>query len=266
MPIGIDGHVTAHKRNVGGAFCLGSVITVKLWDIRFVNVVNDLGPVLDLKLECLAVIDFRNGIEAKILFHFRRNLSRAHNVDIGSSARIGGSLHHCGNFRSEGIGGIKTEGYYTYSPSVITETTKEIVFSFRGFNVSLPITVNGVDSSEDTTGTPETPPEDTKPITPPETTQNNETDPITTQEPEVTTGPEETTQEPEVTTDTEITTAPDITTSSGEVTTDSGETTTDPGSDDDKNPVSLLSIWIIVIVIIVAALVALIIYYKKNFT
>jgi hypothetical protein len=151
------------------------------------------------------------------------------------------------------------EGYYTYSPTVITETTKEIVFSFRGFNVSLPITVNGVDSSEDTTGTPETPPEETT-ITPPET----ETDTITTQEPEVTTAPNETTEAPEVSSDPETTNTPEITTSPEEVTTDSSETT-DPG-DDKKDPVPLLYIWIAVIAIIVIALIALIIYYKKNFT
>ena len=151
------------------------------------------------------------------------------------------------------------EGYYTYAPTVITETTKEIVFSFRGFNVSLPITVNGVDSSEDTTGTPETPPEETT-ITPPET----ETDTITTQEPEVTTDPNETTEAPEVSSDPETTIAPETTNSPEDVTTDSSETT-DPG-DDKKDPVPLLYIWIAVIAIIVIALIALIIYYKKNFT
>ncbi len=150
------------------------------------------------------------------------------------------------------------EGYYTYSPSVITETTKEIIFSFRGLNVSLPITVNGIDSTDETTEP--TPPETTAPITPPETTPSTETDEITTQEPET----EVTTGTPEVTTDTEITTEPEITTSPNEVTTDSSETTEQNG--EEKDPAPLLYVWIAVIAVIVIALIALIIYYKKNFT
>ncbi len=155
------------------------------------------------------------------------------------------------------------EGYYTVFPSVITETTKEITFSFRGKSVSLPITVNGVDSSEVTTQPIEPP--TTEPITPPETTQNTDTtDEVTTQPPEVTTDPEESTEAPEVTTELETTTSPDVTTSPNEVTTD-GDETTDPNAGG-NGPSSFLYLWIIVIVIIVAALVALIIYYKKNFT
>ncbi len=154
------------------------------------------------------------------------------------------------------------EGYYTVYPSVITETTKEITFSFRGKSVSLPITVNGVDSSEVTTA-PIEPPITEPIITPPETTQGTDTtDEVTTQPPEITTDPSETTEDPEVTTEFETTTSPDVTTTPDEDTT-AGEETTEPFIDE---PSSFLYLWIIVIVIIVAALIALIIYYKKNFT
>ena len=156
------------------------------------------------------------------------------------------------------------EGYYTYSPSVITETTTEIVFSFRGMSVSLPITVNGVEITDVTTS-PIDPPVTTEPITPPETSPNDVTTDITTEPPEVTTEPAETTAAPEISADPETTTAPEITTSPDVETTEGGEDT-DPNSDEKKEPSSLLFVWIIVIVIIVIALVALIIYYKKNFT
>ena len=156
------------------------------------------------------------------------------------------------------------EGYYTYSPTVITKDTKEVVFSFRGLTVSLPITVNGGTSSEDTTA----------PIDPPITTEP----PVTTEPPatdssevttEVTTGPEETTKEPEQTTTEpenpteppEITSSPD----SEDMTTE-GDSTTEDTTGGGKGPSSLLYLWIIIIVIIIAALIALIIYYKKNFT
>lgn len=154
------------------------------------------------------------------------------------------------------------EGYYTYTPSVITEATKEIVFSFRGLTVSLPITVNGVESSDVTTEP--TPPETTAPITPPETTVSPETSEDTTEAPEVTTDPTETTEAPEVTLDPETTVEPEISTDPGEATTDSSETTEQGG--EEKDPVPLLYVWIAVIAVIVIALVALIIYYKKNFT
>ena len=142
------------------------------------------------------------------------------------------------------------------------ETTKEIVFSFRGLTVSLPISVNGVESSDVTTEP--TPPETTAPITPPETTVSPETSEDTTEAPEITTDPTETTEAPEVTLDPETTAEPEITTAPGETTTDSSETTEQGG--EGKDPVPLLYVWIAVIAIIVIALIALIIYYKKNFT
>ena len=145
------------------------------------------------------------------------------------------------------------EGYYTYSPSVITETTKEIAFTFRG------LTVNGAESSDVTTEP--IPPETTLP---PETTEAPVTDEVTTQPPEVTTEPIETTEPTEVTSDPETTVEPETSTSP-DVETTEGDETTEPG-DDDKDPVPILYIWIAVIAVIVIALVALIIYYKKNFT
>ncbi len=154
---------------------------------------------------------------------------------------------------------VVPEGYYTFSPAVITADTREIVFTFRGHSVSLPITVNGGATSDITT----------QPIDPPITTEP----PVITTEPndstdEVTTEPEgssdittEITTEPEVpTSDPEITSSPDVTSE------DVNTTGEDTQSGDDKNPSSLLTLWIIIIVIIIAALVALIIYYKKNFT
>ena len=154
---------------------------------------------------------------------------------------------------------VVPEGYYTFSPAVITAGTREIVFTFRGHSVSLPITVNGGATSDITT----------QPIDPPITTEP----PVITTEPndstdEVTTEPEgssdittEITTEPEVpTSDPEITSSPDVTSE------DENTTGEDTQSGDDKNPSSLLTLWIVIIVIIIAALVALIIYYKKNFT
>lgn len=154
------------------------------------------------------------------------------------------------------------EGYYTYSPTVITKDTKEVVFSFRGLTVSLPITVNGGASSEDTT----------KPIDPPTTTNPPDSGEVTTNPPEVTTedtttDPGETTVEDPITTEPEVPTDPVETTLSPESdTTTEGESTTGDSSGGGKGGSSLLYLWIIIIVIIVAALVALIIYYKKNFT
>jgi hypothetical protein len=154
------------------------------------------------------------------------------------------------------------EGYYTYSPTVITKDTKEVVFSFRGLTVSLPITVNGGASSEDTT----------KPIDPPTTTNPPDSGEVTTNPPEVTTedtttDPGETTVEDPITTEPEVPTDPvDTTLSPENDTTTEGESTTDDSSGGGKGGSSLLYLWIIIIVIIVAALVALIIYYKKNFT
>lgn len=154
---------------------------------------------------------------------------------------------------------VVPEGYYTFSPAVITANTREIVFTFRGHSVSLPITVNGGATSDITT----------QPVDPPVTTEP----PVITTEPgdstdEVTTEPEQST---EITTD--ITTEPEEPTSDPEITsspdvTSENETTTgeDTQGGNDKNPSSLLTLWIIIIVIIIAALVALIIYYKKNFT
>ncbi|MBQ1933641.1 MAG: hypothetical protein II370_01440 [Clostridia bacterium] len=147
------------------------------------------------------------------------------------------------------------DGYYSFSPSIITRDTKEITVSFRELTVIVPITVNGAE-----TNPPETT-EDVPPVTsgpedttlPPDESSTEDTNVGH----EVTTEPE--TSAPEVTTENEVTTSPE------EVTTD-GETTTEPNtSDKDRGP-SLLSLWIIVIVVIVVALIALIIYYKKNFT
>lgn len=155
------------------------------------------------------------------------------------------------------------EGYYTYSPSIITAETTEIVFSFRGYNVSLPITVNGGVSSEDTTNPPEPP--ITDPIDPPvsgdvTTDIGDITTDNTTEGSDVTTDPEPTTG-PDVTPDT-----PDVTSSPDNVTSGEENTTSEQQGGEEKNPSSLLYLWIIIIVIIIAALVALIIYYKKNFT
>ena len=157
------------------------------------------------------------------------------------------------------------EGYYTYSPSVITAETKEIVFSFRGLSVSLPITVNGGVSSEDTT----------VPVDPPITTEPPVTGDITTTPPEITTD-DITTETEEATAETDsITTEPEDPTSPPEIssspedediTTEGESTTGDQSSGEKKSSSSLLYLWIIIIVIIIAALVALIIYYKKNFT
>lgn len=154
------------------------------------------------------------------------------------------------------------EGYYTYSPTVITKDTKEVVFSFRGLTVSLPITVNGGASSEETT----------EPIDPPTTTNPPDSSEVTANPPEITTEDtttehEETTVEDPITTEPEDPTDPVETTLSPEsdITTE-GESTTDDSSGGGKSGSSLLYLWIIIIVIIVAALIVLIIYYKKNFT
>ncbi len=147
------------------------------------------------------------------------------------------------------------DGYYSFSPAIITRETKEITVTFRELTVTVPITVNGVETVPPVTTDPVPPvtsePEDT--TLPPDESSTDET----TVEPEVSTDPD--TSEPEVTTGPETTTSPE------DVTTE-GESTTEPNTGDkDKTP-SLLSLWIIVIVVIVAALIALIIYYKKNFT
>jgi len=161
---------------------------------------------------------------------------------------------------------IVPEGYYTYSPTVITEDTTEIVFSFRGITVSLPITVNGVDSS-DTTTEPIEPPV-TDPIDTPDTGE------ITTEPPEVT--DEVTTEPTDITTETEpitsdpddpisstpnVTSSPDIDSTSG-----SDVTSVDTQGGNAKDSSSLLYLWIIIIAVIITALIVLIIYYKKNFT
>lgn len=147
------------------------------------------------------------------------------------------------------------EGYYAFSPSIITKDTKEISVSFRGITVSIPINVNGVETAPPVTTDP-VPPETSEPAETTLPSDESSTD-ETTSDPIVTTEPE--------TSETEVTTEPEVTTSPGDVTTDE-ETTTEPHTGDkDKGP-SLLSLWIIVIVVIVAALIALIIYYKKNFT
>lgn len=150
--------------------------------------------------------------------------------------------------------------YYSFSPSIITNETREITVTFRDLTLTIPIVVNGAETSEpDVTTEPEPPVTSEPEVT---TEPNQSTDEETTAEPVVTTEPETSepeTSEPEVTTESEISTSPE------EITTD-GETTTEPNiGDKDKVP-SLLSLWIIVIVVIVAALIALIIYYKKNFT
>ncbi|MBR4063195.1 MAG: bacterial Ig-like domain-containing protein [Clostridia bacterium] len=147
------------------------------------------------------------------------------------------------------------DGYYSFSPSVITRETKEITVTFRDLTVTVPITVSGVETVPPITTEPVPPvtsgPEET--TLPPEESSTEET----TADPDVTTEPE--TSEPEVTTDIETTTSPE------DVTTEE-ETTTEPHTGDKDKVPSLLSLWIIVIVVIVAALIALIIYYKKNFT
>ncbi|MGM9641579.1 MAG: bacterial Ig-like domain-containing protein [Eubacteriales bacterium] len=144
------------------------------------------------------------------------------------------------------------DGYYTYSPSVITADTREIVFEFRGLRIALPITVNGgTTTSEQTTDpvdTPDTPP-----------SSDNTTD--------VTTDPDDTT--------TDDTTNPPPESSSVETPGVSEQTTSpdDPGTGDDTTQgtsgggtSSLLYLWIVIIAIIIVALVVLIIYYKRNFT
>ena len=157
------------------------------------------------------------------------------------------------------------DGYYTYAPSTITEATTEILFSFRGFSVSLPITVNGAETTDVTTepiDPPVTDPNPPETTLPPEVTTGPD---VTTEAPETTEDPDVTTEAPEITEDPETTMAPEIT-EDPNVTTEAPEITTDPNSGGEDGPSSLLYIWIVVIVIIVAALVALIIYYKKNFT
>ena len=150
--------------------------------------------------------------------------------------------------------------YYSFSPSIITNETREITVTFRDLTLTIPIVVNGAETSEpDVTTEPEPPVTSEPEVT---TEPNQSTDEETTAEPVVTTEPETSepeTSEPEVTTESEISTSPE------EITTD-GETTTEPNIDDKDKVPSLLSLWIIVIVVIVAALIALIIYYKKNFT
>ena len=153
------------------------------------------------------------------------------------------------------------DGYYTYSPSVITAETKEIAISFRGLTVTVPITVNGVDSSEVTTS-PIEPPITTEPIGP-ETSEPN----VTTEDPNASTDTEITTEESSDTTTPEDTPgSTDVTTDPVEITTEGDSTTEDNSGGGKSNPSSMLYLWIIIIVIIIAALIALIIYYKKNFT
>ncbi len=147
------------------------------------------------------------------------------------------------------------DGYYSFSPSVISRDTKEITVTFRDLTVTVPITVNGVETVPPITTEPVPPvtsgPEDT--TLPPDESSTEET----TADPDVTTEPE--------TSEAEVTTEPEVTTSPGDVTTDE-ETTTEPHTGDKEKGPSLLTLWMIVIVVIVAALIALIIYYKKNFT
>ncbi|MBQ4140003.1 MAG: hypothetical protein IJD70_01580 [Clostridia bacterium] len=158
---------------------------------------------------------------------------------------------------------IIPEGYYTYSPQIITEDTKEIIFTFRGYNITLPITVNGGVTSEDTTAPIDPPITNEPPVT-----GDITTDPGDTTVEDITTQPDEST---EITTD-EATTEPEDPTGPAEVTSSPDDDTTadentsgDSNDKKEKNSSSLLYIWVIVIVIIFAALIALIIYYKKNF-
>ncbi len=152
------------------------------------------------------------------------------------------------------------EGYYTYSPSIITADTTEIVFSFRGYSVSLPITVNGITTPEDTTLPPDPPITTEPPIVDPPVSSD-----ITTDIGDVTT--DNTTEGSDITTDPDVTPDhPDVTSSPDNVTSGDENTTGEQQGGEEKNPSSLLYLWIIIIVIIIAALVALIIYYKKNFT
>ena len=146
------------------------------------------------------------------------------------------------------------DGYFTYSPEKITENTKEVVFSFRGASIALPITLTGITSSEDTTK-PIDPPVTT---TPPESSETTESGDVT--EDETT----ESTTEAEITTDPVETPGATDTTASP----DSDTTSTDESTGDSSGggASSLLYLWIIIIAIIIAALIALIIYYKKNFT
>ncbi len=166
---------------------------------------------------------------------------------------------------------VVPEGYYTFSPSVITADTKEIVFEFRGLTVSFPIKVNGGETTDVTTGP------DTDITTGPDTDvpTGPNTDITTAPTTDVTTGPDssdtDVITDPPTTTEDDITTedipatpgSTDITTSPDDPST-SSESTTDPGSSGGTS--SLLGLWIAIIVIIIAALVALIIYYKRNFT
>ncbi len=155
---------------------------------------------------------------------------------------------------------VVPEGYYTYSPSVITADTREIVFTFRGHSIAIPVTVNGGTTSDITTQ-PIDPPITVEPPVSDTTTESDVTTDDVTTEPEgsgdisteITTEPEDPTSDPEVT-------------SSPDVTSEDENTTGDDSQGGKKNPSSLLYLWIIIIVIIIAALVALIIYYKKNFT
>ncbi len=147
------------------------------------------------------------------------------------------------------------DGYYTYSPSIITKDTKEISVSFRGITVAIPISVNGVETDPPMTTEP-VPPVTSEPTETTLPSDESSTD-ETTAETDVTTEPA--TSEPEITTSPETTTSP-------EASTTEGEGTTEPNTGDKDKAPSLLTLWIIVIVVIIAALVALIIYYKKNFT
>lgn len=148
------------------------------------------------------------------------------------------------------------EGYFTYSPQVITETTKEVVFSFRDAKITLPITVTGVTSSEITTAPIDPPATSTPPDSSESTTEGSEVTDETTAE--STTDGEQTEDPTETPGSSEITSSPDSETSTGD------ETTGDSSGGGEKS--SLLYLWIIIIAIIIAALIALIIYYKKNFT
>ncbi len=135
--------------------------------------------------------------------------------------------------------------YFSCNTTLITASTTEIVFEYRGLKVALPITVNGVTTTEETTD----------PIVPPVTAE------VTTEETTAETTAESTTEiTTEGTTEEETPGVIDQTTSP-----DTGDETTDVGDNTGKTNV-LLYLWIAIIAIIIIALIILIIYYKRNFT
>lgn len=126
------------------------------------------------------------------------------------------------------------DDYYSYSPSVITATTTQVVLEFRGRTIALPITVIGGTTTKEETSAPE------------DSTPTN------------TTSPEDTTNTPPESSSVETS---DI---SEQTTTDGAETTGGNSSSGSRS--ALLYVWIILIAIIIVALIVLIIYYKRNFT